>query len=107
MLPPEETDEPAGSSYGRYEGNQVHAGQKTEFSYKQSPGADSMAKVYPLPPDRKNLFRFSLVVLAMAMILILAGICLLIVGGTGGWVSFISVSFIVFLIAVVAIEKIQ
>ncbi len=107
MIPPEEIDGSAASSYGRYEGNQVYSGQRTESAYGQSPGAESSAKVYPIPPDRKNLFRFLLVAFAMAMILILAGICLLIVGGTGGWVSFISVSFIVFLMVAVAIDKIQ
>lgn len=107
MQPPKEFGEPAGSSYGRYEGNQIYAGQQRESSYEQSQSAESLAKVYPLPPDRKNLFRFLLVVLAMVMILVLAGICLLIVGGTGGWISFIAVSFIVFLITVASIDKIQ
>jgi|SRR5579883_682387 hypothetical protein len=107
MQPPKEIEESASPSYGRYEGNQIYADQPGASSYERAQSADSLAKVYPLPPERKNLFRFLLVVLAMVTILVLAGICLLLVGGTGGWVSFIAVSFIVFLISVVALDKIQ
>lgn len=107
MIPRNETNEASGSSYGRYEGNQVYADQQTTSSSEQSQSAETSAKIYPLPPDRKNLFRFLLVLFAMVIILVLAFICLLAVGGTGGWISFISVSFIVFLMIAVALDKFQ
>lgn len=106
-MPQNETNESPGSAYGNYTGNQIYADQQTRPSYEQPQNTETSAKIYPLPPDRKNLFRFLIVLLAMLVILVLALICLLVVGGTGGWVSFISVSFIVFLIIAISLDKIQ
>ena len=63
--------------------------------------------MYPVPHDHKNAFRLGMFVIAMVMILLCAVLCLVFLGGTGGWVSFIVAAAVIFLITVVAIDKIE
>ncbi|WP_052889152.1 hypothetical protein [Thermogemmatispora carboxidivorans] len=65
------------------------------------------SKVYPPRAEQVNLFRFLVVLMAMVTILVLAVICLVIVGGAMPWLSFGAGSFTVFLVTVVALDKIK
>jgi hypothetical protein len=46
-------------------------------------------------------------VIAMVTLLLCAVLFVFFLGGTGGWVSFIVAAFAIFLVTVVAIDKIQ
>lgn len=103
----ESIHEQTGPSYGRYEGDQTFARQQYETSYQQPLGEGPVGKVYPLPSDNKNMLRLILFAIAMVTLLAFAVLCLVFVGGTGGWISFCAASLAIFIIAVVAIDKIK
>lgn len=64
-------------------------------------------KVYPPRHTQKNRFRLSIFMIAMVMLLLCAVLCIFFLGGTGGWVSFIVAATVIFLITVVAIDKVE
>jgi hypothetical protein len=111
MMPQREASESiheqAGPTYGRYEGDQTFARQHYETSYQQSPGEEPVGKVYPLPSDNKNMLRVIVFAIAMVTLLAFAVLCLIFVGGTGGWISFCAACFAIFIIAAVALDKIK
>ena len=112
MMPQREINEPAGeqagSAYGVYEGNQTSSThQQYETSYEQELRAGPVGKVYPLPRDNKNVLRFALAVIAMVMLLLFGLFFVVLIGGTGGWISFAAASLAIFIIAAVGIDKIQ
>jgi hypothetical protein len=117
------------STYGQYEGNQAFTQQQYETPYGQPPhnetidddfvetvaqriaqrlGQGAAGKVYPQPqPFDKNVLRIALAVISMLMLVLFAFLFVIMVGGTGGWISFGIASFTIFLIATVAIDKIK
>jgi hypothetical protein len=90
--------------YGHYAGEPQPAGSGSEPEPRLV-GAPS--KVYPSRAEQGNLFRFLVVLMAMVTILVLAVICLIIVGGTMSWLSFGAGSFAVFLVTAVALDKMK
>jgi hypothetical protein len=110
MMPQREADdslhEQTEPVYGRYEGEQASARQQYETSYEQSQSGLS-AKVYPVPRDNKNMYLFAIFIISMVMLLIFALLAIFFIGGSGGWISLIVIASIIFLLAVVAIDKIK
>ncbi|HJT58200.1 MAG TPA: hypothetical protein VJ761_16975 [Ktedonobacteraceae bacterium] len=101
--------EQAGASYGGYQGNQTHAHQYYDPSYEQ-PIRERLGaggKVYPEPRDNKNMFRLGIFLISMGMLLVCALLFVFFLGGSGGWISFIVAAFVIFLIAVVTLDKIK
>src|SRR5262249_26050716 len=111
MMPQRESNESsyeqADTTYGRYEGNQAFAHQFDERAGAQPLGDVGGEKMYPVPHNHKNVLRLSMFLIAMVMLLLFAILCLVVLGGTGGWVSFIVAAAVIFLITVVAIDKIE
>ncbi len=48
-----------------------------------------------------------LAVISMLMLVLLAFLLVIVVGGTAGWISFCAASFAVFVIAAVALDKVK
>jgi hypothetical protein len=111
MMPQREAgspiDEQAGSTYGGYEGNQADAYQQFETSYQQPLQEERAAKVYAPAHDNTNTLRLTAFAIAMGTLIMLAVICLVFVGGPGGWISFCAAALAIFLVAAVAIDKIK
>ena len=111
MMPQRETsesiNEQSDPTYGRYEGNQAFAHQFDERADAQPLGDVRGEKMYPVPHDHKNMFRLGMFVIAMVMLLLCAVLFIFFLGGMGGWVSFIVAAAVIFLITVVAIDKIE
>jgi hypothetical protein len=99
--------EQADPLYGRYEGNQTFAHRSDWRSDAQLPRETPGEKVYPQTRNHKNMLRLGMFVIAMVMLLLCAFLFIFFLGGTGGWVSFIVAAFVIFLITVVAIDKIE
>jgi hypothetical protein len=111
MMPQRETNESiyeqADSTYGSYEGSQTFARHSDERAGAQPLKEARGEKVYPELHDHKNMFRLGMFVIAMVTLLLCAVLFVFFLGGTGGWVSFIVAAFAIFLVTVVAIDKIQ
>ena len=97
----ESIHEQAGSTYGKYEGDQEYARQLGETSYEQPLREESEGKVYSPPSDNRNMFYqfVTVFVLSMVALFAFAVLCLVFVGGTGGWIGFIAASFAILCIA--------
>ena len=95
----ESIHEQAGSTYGKYEGDQEYARQHGETSYEQSLREGPGGKVYP--PSGDNMFYQFVIVFVISMVALFAFavLCLVYVGGTGGWIGFIAASFAILCIA--------
>lgn len=78
-----------------------------ESRYEQPLREEPREKVYPLLSDNKNMLRLLWFVVAMVALLAFAGICLVVVGGTPGWISFVAASFTIMVIASTAISNIK
>lgn len=111
MMPQNEasqtTQEQTGATYGKYEGDPAYTRQHDETAYEPLLRDGLAGKVYPTQPENKNLFRLLVFVIAMATLLAFGFLCLVLMGGTGGWISFCAASLAIFIIAVVAIDKIK
>ncbi len=113
MMPQREASEPTHEqtdpTYRRYEGDQAFARQHYETSYKQPLRGGSGEKVYPSLSllENKNLLRLLVFVIAMVTLFAFGVLCLVFLGGTGGWISFCAASLAIFIIAAVAIDKIK
>ena len=111
MMPQREASEPLheqrDSTYGRYEGEQGYAYQQFETPYQQPSQAGMAGKLYPSALDNKNVLRLIAFAIAMVALIVFAIICLIFVGGTGGWISFCAACLATFIVAVVAIDKIK
>lgn len=111
MMPQREASESmyeqAGTTYRQYEGDQAFTGRHFETSYEQPLREGSGEKVYPSLNDNKNVLRLLAFVIAMVALIAFGVLCLVFVGGTGGWISFCAASLAIFIVAVVAIDKIK
>ncbi len=97
----ESTHEQSGSIYGGYEGDQEYARQRDETPYEQMLREEPEGKIYPPQRGSMNMFyQFVIVfVLSMVALFAFAVLCLVWVGGTGGWIGFIAASFAILCIA--------
>jgi fatty acid desaturase len=103
----ESIHEQADSTYGSYQGEQAFAHQSYETSYEQPLRQEPVGKVYSAPRDNKNMLRLLMFVIAMVTLLVFAILCIFFLGGTGGWISLVVAAFAIFLITVMAIDKIN
>jgi hypothetical protein len=105
MIPQREASESiheqASSTYGRYQGDQEYARQHDETSYEQPLREGSGGKVYPPASYNMNMFYQNVIVFVLSMVALFAFavLCLVYVGGTGGWIGFIAASFAILCIA--------
>jgi hypothetical protein len=108
MIPQREASESiyeqASSPYGSYQGGQQDARQQEVISYEQPLREGPAGKVYPSLSDNKNMLRLIWFVVAMVALLAFAFVCLVIVGGTAGWISFCAASFTIMVVASTAIS---
>jgi hypothetical protein len=81
--------------------------EASESIYEQPLREERGGKAYPELRDNKNMLRLTWFVVAMVALLAFAVICLVIVGGTPGWISFIAASFTIMVIASTAISTIK
>ncbi len=121
--------EQSSSTYGRYEEQQAYAQQGYETPYRQTSKGEALdddfveavserivqrlrqemaGKVYPQPQQfDKNMLRIALALISMLILVLFAFLFVIVVGGSTGWISFAIGSFIIFLIAAVAIDKVK
>lgn len=78
-----------------------------ELLHEQPMGEESVGKVYPPVTDNKNTLRLIWFGAAMVALLAFAIVCLVMVGGTAGWISFIAASFTIMVIVSTAISTIK
>ena len=124
-----QSQEQSSSFYGQYEEQQASAQQPYESSYSRTSKdntldddfvdavserivqrlrQETVGKVYPQPQQiDKNILRIALALIAMAILVLFAFLFVFVVGGSTGWISFAIGSFIIFLIAAVAIDKVK
>jgi hypothetical protein len=111
MLPQREADEllheQASPTYEGYQESQPGARQYGAISYEQPLGEGPEEKVYPELRDNKNMLRLLWFGVSMVALLAFAIVCLVVVGGTPGWISFIAASFTIMVIASTAISTIK
>lgn len=111
MMPQRETQESiyeqGNLTYGGYEGSKADTRQPHEISSQPSLREGLAGKVYPTPRDTKNIYRLIMFGGAMVTLLLCAILFIFFLGGTGGWVSFVVAAFVIFLITVVAVDKIR
>ena len=81
----------------------IYSESLREQPLREEPGG----KVYPPLSDNKNMLRLLWFGVVMVALLVFAVICLVIVGGTTGWISFIAAAFTIMLIASTAISTIK
>lgn len=94
MMSQEEIHEQTGSTYGRYEGDQAYSHPRDEVPYEQMMRETPVAKVYPESRNNQNVFRLIVLTITMGSLLAFAVICLVLVGGIGGWISFCAVCLV-------------
>ena len=121
--------EQSSSAYGRYEEQQAYTQQRYETPYRQTSKGETLdddfvdvvserivqrlrqetaGKVYPQPQQfDKNILRTVLALISMVILVLFAFLFVIIVGGSTGWISFAIGSFVIFLIAAVAIDKVK
>lgn len=109
MMPQREADQPmqqeqSEASYGRYEGDQGYNYQQFEEPEREMRAA---GKLYTPPSDNKNVLRLVAFAMSLIALVVFAAICLIVVGGTGGWISFCAACLAVFIISAVVIDKIK
>jgi uncharacterized BrkB/YihY/UPF0761 family membrane protein len=69
---------------------------------------DSANKIYPQPQQHdKNVLRAILAIVSILLLLPFAFLFVIMVGGTTGWLSFSVACLTIFIIAVVAIDKVK
>ncbi|QBD76285.1 hypothetical protein EPA93_09790 [Ktedonosporobacter rubrisoli] len=107
MMSQEETQEQTGSTYGRYAGDQVYAHLRDEAPYEHMMRETPVTKVYPQAHYHQNVFRLIGLAISLASLLAFAVICLVLVGGIGGWISFCAACIATFIVATVAIDRIK
>ena len=112
MMPQEEITaasyQQADPVYGRYEGTQSpsarhHYGPSSEQEVREG----LSGKVYPLPRDNANVFRFALVLIALGLIVLFGLLFIFVIGGTTGWASLAVVCFAIMVITGFGLEKIH
>jgi hypothetical protein len=103
----EQQNEQADQTYGNYAGEQGYTYQQFDTPHQRPLRDEPIGKVYAPVGDNKNALRLAGMAMALITLIVFAVICLVLVGGTGGWISFCAASFAIFLIAAVAIDKIK
>jgi hypothetical protein len=89
------------------EGNMLQQREVSESIHEQPLREEPGGKVYSPLSDNKNMLRLLWFVVAMVALLAFAAICLVVVGGTPGWISFIAASFTIMVIASTAISTLK
>lgn len=107
MMPQELQQEQAGPAYGGYQEGQQEVRPYNAMSYEQPLREGPEEKVYPEPRDNKNMLRLIWFGVSMVALLAFAIVCLVIVGGTPGWIGFIAAAFTIMVIASTAISTIK
>ena len=112
MMPQEEINatsyRQAEPEFGRYEGTQTSsARQQYETSYEHATREGSSGKVYPLPRDNANVFRFVLVLIALGLIVLFGLLFIFVIGGTTGWASLAVVCFAIMVITLAGMDRIR
>ncbi len=111
MMPQREASEPqheqADPTYGGYEGEPGYTYQQFDTPNQRPFHDQPAAKVYVHTSDNKNVLRLVAMGMAFVALLSLAVVCLIFVGGLGGWISFCAACLAIFIVAVVAIDKIK
>ena len=112
MMPQEHIDEAryqqADPAYGKYEGNPMGVPpHQDETSYGQEMREGPSGKVSPRPPDKTNILRFTLAVIALGLVLLFGLLFVVGIGGTTGWASFAVACFAILIIAGVGIIAIK
>jgi hypothetical protein len=124
-----QSQEQSSSFYGQYEEQQAYAQRPYDSSNSRPSKGNSLdddfvdavserivqrlrqetaGKVYPQPQQiDKNILRIALALISMAILVLFAFLFVFVVGGSTGWISFAIGSFIIFLIATVAIDKVK
>ena len=103
MIPQREVNESlpeqASPTYGRHEGDQAYTRPHSGTVYEQTFREIPEGKVYP--PQSDHLFMQFVIVFVISMVALFAFavLCLVFVGGTGGWIGFIAASFAILCIA--------
>ncbi|GCE08208.1 hypothetical protein [Dictyobacter aurantiacus] len=110
MMPQQEANdeqqEQAGVAYGKYEGESASAYAYQQ--YQRSPREEPAGKLYTPAPDNKNMLRLVAFGMALLALIVLAVLCLVVVGNAGaGWISFCAACLTIFILAVVVIDKIK
>lgn len=104
----ETIDQQDNPEYGGYERTQTSpTRQYYETTYEQELRRGQSGKVYPLPRDNANAFRFALAVIALGLILLFGLLFVVRIGGTVGWASFAVACIATFIITGVGIDKIR
>lgn len=94
-----EPDNPGQASYGGYQGDQGSVHTYTETSSARFASGE---KISPAPGQHsnQNLLRFAVAALSMLTLIALVVICLLFIGGVGGWISFLVAACVVLGVAI-------
>lgn len=110
MLQHHEFDDPGRTGYGGYEGNQVSAPTYAEMSSEQlrvsasrdkiSPDTGASAQSSSVQHGHQSLSRFAIAAMSLIALIALTVICLLFIGGVGGWISFLVASCVVLGVAI-------
>lgn len=95
------------SSYGAYEGQQAEVHQEYETTYTQEQRDGGSGKIPAPRRDMRNMYRLTLAIMSMLMLIPFALLFVVFVGGSQGWICFGIAAAAIFLISVVAIDKIQ
>lgn len=111
MIPQKEAGElqheQTSPAYGSYQEGQQDGSQHGAIYYEQPPREVPGGKVYPSLLSNKTILQFLWFAVAMVALLAFAGICLIAVGGTAGWISFIVAAFVIMVIAATAVSQLK
>jgi hypothetical protein len=81
--------------------------KEADTSYETLLEKGSPRTEYSLVNDRTNMLRLIWFGVAMVALLAFAVICLMMVGGTAGWIGFIAASFTIMVIVSTAISNLK
>lgn len=95
------------SSYGAYEMQSASEHQEYEMSSFQKQDKVANEKIRAPKRDMRNIYRFILAITSMLMLIPFALLFVVFMGGPQGWIGFAIAACAIFLIAVVAIDKIE
>lgn len=91
-------DEPSELGYGRYGGEQPYASQQEQVPALQFQEGRA-EKIYQPTRDMTMLYRLLTMIFALVALMAFVYICLVLVGGTAGIVSFCAASLTIMVIA--------
>ena len=101
------TQDHVDSTYGGYEGEQAYAYHSFASPDQGQQREEGVGKLNPSKQDNKNKHILTAFAMALGTLLILAVLCVVFVGGTGGWISFCAASLAIFIMTAVVIDKIK